>query len=332
MTSFRTRLLVGSLLWTVGVVLVLSVLLVLFFATHPQPHVATFRHFMAVPLAVSGTVGLASLVAGGVTIRRGLAAMEQVRARLGDVHAGTAWRLEGRFPKELAPLVADLNALLDARDDRIARAGTRAADLAHALKTPLAVLSHDADRVDRFDATLANSIRHEVTRMARQVDVHLSQARVSAAGAVTGLRTPVGPSVDGVCRALDRIHADRLLALERIVPADLHVRCTADDLDEMLGNLLDNACKWGRQRVQVSAARTGANVVLVVDDDGDGVEEALRPRILQRGVRADQRVPGTGLGLAIASDLAEAYDGSLTLDASPLGGLRVTLTLPAAGA
>lgn len=331
MTSFRTRLLVGSLLWTIGVVLVLSVLLVLFLATHPRPHAATFMHFIAVPLAVSGGVGLASLLAGGLIIRGGVAAMEQLRCRLGDVHTGTARRLEGHFPAEVVPLVADLNALLEARDERIARAGARAADLAHALKTPLAVLARDAERADLFDAALASSIRHEVARMARQVDVHLSQARVSAAGSLAGLQTPVRRAVDGLYRALGRLHADRALALEEDVSQDLMVRCTSDDLDEMLGNLLDNACKWARHVVRVTASRDQGRVAIVIDDDGDGVEEAMRPRILQRGVRADERVPGTGLGLAITHDLAEAYDGTLTLETSPLGGLRVTLTLPAAG-
>lgn len=331
MTSFRTRLLIGSVLWTAGVVLVLSVLLVTFFATHPQPHVATFTHFIAVPLAVSGAVGLASLVAGGLVIRSGLAAMEQLRRRLGDVHTGAARRLEGHFPTEVEPLVADLNALLDARDQRIARAGARAADLAHALKTPLAVLTRDADRADRLDVALASSIRHEVARMARQVDVHLSQARVSAAGSLAGLRTPVRRAADGLYRALGRLHADRALALEQAVSDDLMVRCAPDDLDEMLGNLLDNACKWARHVVRLTASRDQARVVIVVDDDGEGVEEAMRPRILQRGVRADERVPGSGLGLAIVHDLAESYDGTVALDRSPLGGLRVTLTLPAAG-
>lgn len=330
MLSFRARLLIGSVLWTLGVMLVLSALLVVFFATHPQPHVATFTWFVSVPLAVSGAVGVASLIAGGLAIRGALASMERLRLRLIDVHTGTAARLEGTFPREVQPLVADLNALLEARDQRVVRAGARAADLAHALKTPLAVLARDADRASELDAALATSIRSQATRMSRHIDVHLSQARVSAAGSLTGLRTPIGPALDGLFRALRRLHADRLLTLEHAVGDDLLVRCTPEDLDEMLGNLLDNACTWARGRVEVTARRDAALVVLLVEDDGPGLEPAMLTRVLQRGVRADERTPGSGLGLAIVHDLVELYEGTLLLDRSSLGGLRVQLTLPAA--
>lgn len=331
MTSFRARLLVGSVLWTLGVMLVVSATLVVFFATHPQPHVATFTWFVSVPLALSGAVGAASLLVGALTIRGGIAAMEQLRLRLIDVHRGVTTRLEGAFPAEVQTLVADLNALLEARDQRIARAGMRAADLAHFLKTPLAVLARDADRAAELDEPLATSIRTEVTRMARHIDVHLSQARVAAAGPLTGVRAPIAAAVDGLYRALRRLHADRPLRLEHAVAPDLLVRCTTEDLDEILGNLLDNACTWARSHVQVTGRRDGDTIVVLVDDDGAGLEPAMLTRVLQRGVRADERRPGSGLGLAIAHDLVELYEGTLTLDRSPLGGLRVELTLPAAG-
>ena len=200
--------------------------------------------------------------------------------------------------------------------------------MAHGLKTPLAVLARDADRVALHDPALAASLGAEVSRMARQIDYHLSQARVVAAGTATGLRAPVRTAVDGVFRALGRLHAERHLSLEQDVPHDHVVRCAPQDLDEMLGNLLDNACTWGRRRIHLASSVHDGLVTLTVDDDGEGLEPALMPRVLQRGVRADERVPGSGLGLAIVHDLVELYEGSLTLERSPLGGLRVRLTLP----
>ena len=326
--SFRSQLLAGSILWTFGVMLVISVALVVFLAMHPQPHRTLFDWFISVPLVVSAVVGLACLAAGALTIGRGVHAMDLLRARLADVRRGTAARLAGAYPAEVQPLVDDLNALLEARDARVARAGERAADVAHGLKTPLAVLARDADRVARHDPALAASIGAELSRMARQIDYHLSQARVVAAGTAAGLRAPVRAAVDGLFRALGRLHAERRLSLEQDVAVDHVVRCAPQDLDEMLGNLLDNACTWGRRRIHVSSSVHDGLVTLTVDDDGEGLEPALMPRVLQRGVRADERVPGSGLGLAIVHDLVELYDGSLVLERSPLGGLRVRLTLP----
>ena len=325
--SFRSRLVAGSILWTVGVMLVISVALVTFLASHPQPHRTIFYWFISVPLGVSAVVGVTCLTAGVLTIWRGVRAMDLLRLRLADVRRGTTVQLDGAYPAEVQPLVDDLNALLAARGARVARAGERAADVAHSLKTPLAVLARDADRVARHDPALAASLGAEISRMARQIDYHLSQARVVAAGTRTGLRAPVHAAVDGLFRALGRLHADRGLSLEQDVSVDHVVQCAPQDLDEMLGHLLDNAFKWGRRRIHVSSFAHDGLVTLTVDDDGEGLDPELIPRVLQRGVRADERVPGSGLGLAIVHDLVELYEGSLTLGRSPLGGLRVRLTL-----
>ena len=126
-----------------------------------------------------------------------------------------------------------------------------------------------------------------------------------------------------------RLYAERGIAIDVHAPLDLSVRVQREDLDEMLGNLLDNACKWGRSHVTIEASRIGARVEITVDDDGSGLAETLREAVLQRGVRADEAAPGSGLGLAIVRDLAEIYGGSISLDASPVGGLRARLRLPA---
>lgn len=328
--SFRTRLLAGSVLWTIGLLLFVSVVLVVFLATHPRPHMAVFTWFVSVPFAVSAIVGLVCMTVGAAIIWRGLQAVDGLRLRLLDVQRGVATRLSGSYPAEIQPLADDLNVLLAARDERATKAAARAADLAHALKTPLAVLARDADRVARHDAALGASIGVEVARMARQIDHHLSQARIVEAGTAAGVRTVVAPAVDGLFRTLAHLHAERELAFQHDVAAAHAVRCAREDLDEMLGNLLDNACTWGRRQVHVTSAQDDGRLTITVDDDGPGLDASQIPHVLQRGGRVDERLPGTGLGLAIVGDLVELYQGSLALERSPLGGLRVRLTLPAA--
>jgi signal transduction histidine kinase len=328
--SFRARLLAGSLLWTIGVTLICSVALVTFLSTHPRPHEAAFAGFIAVPLGVSGLAGVCCLVTGAIVIWRSVRAMHLLRRALADVHRGANERLAGTYPSEVQPLVDDLNALLDARAARVARAAARAADLAHGLKTPLAVLARDADRAAAHDAGLAASIADQVARMARQIDYYTSQARVVAAGTATALHAPLAPAVDGLFRVLARLHADRGLTFAHDIAAEHAVRCAPEDLDEILGNLLDNAGKWGRHCVRVSSSRAGDLLTITVDDDGEGLDPSLVRRVLQRGVRADQRMAGSGLGLAIVHDLVELYGGTLVLDRSPLGGLRVAVSLTGA--
>jgi len=166
--------------------------------------------------------------------------------------------------------------------------------------------------------------------MRRQIDYHLAHARAAASSATAGARASLADAAAGLKRALDRLHADRGLVLAVDIPAGLDVRVQHQDLDEMLGNLLDNACQWARSRVTVRASLDGSLVVIMVDDDGPGLAPAMRETVLQRGVRADQAAPGSGLGLAIVRDVAAVYGGSIALDVSPDGGLRAVLRLPAA--
>ena len=255
--------------------------------------------------------------------------MGQLRKRLAAVRDGRKGRVEGDYPSEVAPLVSDLNALLEDRERRVARAQAKAGDLAHGLKTPLAVLTQEAERAAAAGhADLAATIHQQVERMRRQMDYHLAQARAAAAGAHLASRCPVEASAEGLVRTLRRLHAERRLIIDVEVPPEHAVRGERADLDEMLGNLLDNACKWARGHVSITSAATESTLVLLVDDDGPGVPEAMRKVVGRRGVRGDEAVPGTGIGLAIVRDLAELYDGELTLEDSPLGGLRARLELP----
>jgi signal transduction histidine kinase len=269
------------------------------------------------------------MVVGLIQISRGVSPIAQLRHRLASIHKGSARRMDGDFPSEVQPLVDDLNALLAERDRVVERAQAKAGDLAHTLKTPLAVLLQEAAIVDRAgQPEIAAAIRQQVERMQRQMDYHLAHARAAASGAAPGTRCDVSEAAEGLARTLRRLYADRRLTIALSVPADQAVRVEQADLEEMLGNLLDNACKWAASRVSLSTEISGASLLIRVDDDGMGVEDALLESVLQRGVRADETAPGSGFGLAIVRDLAEVYGGAISLSRSSLGGLRATLTLP----
>jgi signal transduction histidine kinase len=166
--------------------------------------------------------------------------------------------------------------------------------------------------------------------MRRQIEYHLAHARAAASAATPSARSSVAESADSLARTLRRLYASRGLTIDTAVAPDHTVRCQRQDLDEMLGNLLDNACKWARARVIVGAQASNEQIVVTVDDDGPGIEPAMREAVLQRGVRADEASPGSGFGLAIVRELAEVYGGSVSLSASPSGGLRAALQVPSA--
>ena len=166
--------------------------------------------------------------------------------------------------------------------------------------------------------------------MRRQMDYHLAQARAAASGATAGARCLIAESIEGLARTLQRLHADRGVTIDLQLSPGHAARVEREDLDEMLGNILDNACKWATSRVSVSSRLDNDRVEILVEDDGPGIADALREEVLRRGVRADEASPGTGLGLAIVRDLAELYGGTIALQRAHLGGLGARLRLPAA--
>jgi signal transduction histidine kinase len=295
-------------------------------------HLAAVRHPAQVWLLHDSLLTLTGVVlvtAGVSVLRRGLSPFRVLRDRLAAVREGRSPRLEGEYPTEVVPLVDDLNGLLEERERRVARAVAKAGDLAHGLKTPLAVIAKDIDSADEAGQhDLAMSMRLQVERMRRQIDWHLAQARATAGGPSTGARANIAECVRGLARALEHLYADRALVIMVDAPPDATARVPVEDLEEMLGNLLDNACKWARSRVSVTATLQESSVVIDVDDDGTGLDPAMRDVVIGRGVRADEAAPGSGLGLAIVRELVEAYGGALALDRSPSGGVRARLTLP----
>jgi signal transduction histidine kinase len=320
--SFRVRLLVGSILFTGGLLFVGHVTSIT--VVHYYP-VARMNHVTLIGVAVA----LGFMIAGFVQMRTGLSPFNRLRSRLSSMRDGQERRIEGRYPAEVQPLVDDLNALLDQRQEAVSRAIAKAGDLAHGLKTPLALLAQEADRARRDGHTdMAAAIEQQVDRMRQQVDYHLAHARAAASGAAPGARCDVAESAEGIARTLRRLHVERGLTIQIDVSADHAVRVQREDLDEMLGNLIDNACKWARARVTVTSARDAGAIVILIDDDGPGLPPSMRDAVLKRGVRADEAAPGSGFGLAIVRDLADVYNGTIALGSSPDGGLRAQLTLP----
>ena len=278
-----------------------------------------------------GALAFGLIIAVLIQVRYGLLPLRRVRAALADVSLGRRNRLEGEYPAEVTPLVEEINMLLDNNAAVVERARTHVGNLAHSLKTPLSVLAN-ASADSKSDGAFAETVRRQVDTMRRQVDHYLVRARTAAAGAVLGARAEVLPVVDDLTRTLARIHSGRGIAIEVEGKGGLYFRGERQDLEEMLGNLIDNACKWARSKVHVALSAGSGRVLITVDDDGPGLSPGEREAAFRRGKRLDEAVPGTGLGLSIVKDVVELYGGKVSLDTSPLGGLRAILEIPAAEA
>ena len=331
MKSLRTSVLIGAFLWTLGLLSVESILITVYSAyLYPIRIVHQHAHLMAI-------LAILTAIAGFAVVRSGLAPLDEIRRRLRAIQGGAERRLQGRYPSDVQPLVDDMNALLAHQEQAVERALAKAGDLAHGLKTPLAVMSQDAQRAAAAgQADLAAALGEQIERMRRQIEYHLAHARAAASGANAGARCPVAASAEPLARTLLRLYAGRGITIDVRVPPEHEVRCQREDLDEMLGNLLDNACKWAKSRVVIASAvlppegGSHESVTITVDDDGPGLPETMREAVLQRGVRADEAAPGSGFGLAIVGDLAAVYGGAIALETAPIGGVRARLRLPTA--
>ncbi|MEZ5648458.1 MAG: sensor histidine kinase [Alphaproteobacteria bacterium] len=293
-----------------------------------RAEIATFANTVIIALA---TLGVGLVLAVLLQVRYGLGPLRRMRQALAAIRAGTADRLEGDFPIEVRPLIGDLNALLQHNAEVLNRARTHVGNLAHALKTPLAILanavSNGSDQEKRSD--LPQTVAEQTEVMRRWVDHHLARARSAGAGQVLGQHTDVMVALDALVRTLERVHAERQVILSLDGDDRLLFKGERHDLEEMAGNLIDNACKWARRRVDVSAVRKGDRILIIIDDDGPGLSEGQRTKLFKRGMRLDEAVPGSGLGLAIVRDVTGLYGGKVSLEESPRGGLRATIDLPA---
>jgi signal transduction histidine kinase len=305
-------------------------------------------------------LGLGLIIGIVVLVQVGLKPLRQVSAAIADIRSGRTNHLSGEFPAEIAPLAEGLNALVAHNQALLERARRHVGNLAHALKTPLTVLTNEAHRAEGLSR---ESLVKQLSIMRAQIDHYLSRARAAATSGLMTSRTQVLPVLADLQRTLARIYAERGLdialeaGLRRAGAATgsagagasaaqagdwLAFKGEREDLEEMVGNLMDNACKWAKFHVRVTAAlEPGAGaggggagaaprLVLAVEDDGPGLSPEALEKVLKRGARLDESVPGSGLGLSIVRDLAELYGGALSLEKSALGGLRAALTLPAA--
>jgi len=269
---------------------------------------------------------LGLLAAIAIQVRVGLRPLRRVSEALVRIREGRARKLEGQFPSEIAPLASELNSLIAHSAEVVGRARSHVANLAHFLKTPLTVLANEAASTP---GPLAETVSRQVVSMRRQVDHYLARARAAGALDVLGSRTELAPVLNDLVRVLKRMHAEKDLTIEVDVAPGLAFRGEREDLEEMAGNLIDNACKWAPHRIAVEAKPLdGGRFSLSVEDDGPGLTAEERSRAMQRGERFDESVPGTGLGLAIVRDIAKLYGGDITLGESTMGGLAARLELP----
>jgi signal transduction histidine kinase len=277
-------------------------------------------------------LGLGLVAAVFIQVQIGLRPLFELRNEIADVRRGKAARIARSYPLEIQPLAEQVNRLLDHNQEVVERQRTHVGNLAHALKTPLSVMLAEAADPKGDRPGLAGIVQRQTEVMKGQVDHHLRRARAAARAAHgLGETTPVGEVVDELAVMLERVFQSKDVEIDWRAPDTLAFLGERQDLQEILGNLIENACKWCRRRVRISAGPNGlGSMVVVVEDDGPGLPEDQREGALKRGARMDEAAPGSGLGLSIVDDLTRAYGGRLTLAASDMGGLKAVLELPAA--
>lgn len=299
-----------------------------FAAADRRPALVDARRF-STTLAIALSAMAAGLIAMVVLqVRVGLAPLGRLRGDVAEVRRGKQARLTGAYPTEVTPLTDELNALLDHNREVVDRARTHVGNLAHALKTPISILLNES-RAEK--GPLADLVARQAEAMSRNVDHYLQRAQAAARAETAGARTEIRPVLDDIARTLERLFG-RQKDMDILVepgPA-LAFRGERQDLEEMAGNLMENACKYGGGKVRV-AVREGADHTLeiAIGDDGPGLAPDVREAALKRGVRLDETAPGQGLGLSIVAEFARLYGGELVLGSSALGGLEATLRLPA---
>jgi signal transduction histidine kinase len=276
---------------------------------------------------------LALLLTTALQVRFGLAPLARISESLAAIRSGRAERLQGKFPVEIAPLARETNALIDANREIVERARTHVGNLAHALKTPLSVIVNEA--AARGNDPLAYKVLEQTDIMRDQVARQLERARLAARSTVVGTSIEVPPVVTALARTMEKLYRARDIAIDVEVPEHARFRGEQQDLEEMVGNLVDNGCKWAQSRVAIEVMAdqpqsdgVKPRVRIIVDDDGPGLSPAEREQVALRGQRLDETKPGSGLGLSIVVELAGLYGGVLTLGTAPIGGLRAELALP----
>ena len=297
-------------------------------ATSPEMQisddVADFRlHIILSFIVVAVGLSLAVILQVFVALR----SLKAIRASISEVKAGQTDRLPRDFPLDVQPLVDEMNSLLDHNQTLLKRARTQLADLAHLVNTPLTVIRNEARNIPTKEGQLILDQAHS---MSGNIDHYLTRARISGQREAFGYRTSLKTVVEDLRYAVERIYEGRDVEIKLCDKGDCRFRGEVQDLEEMLGNLLDNACKWARQRVEVHCRLEGDRLIISVEDDGPGIPENERETVMRRGTKLDESAPGYGQGLSIVNEISGLYGGKLLLGKSTLGGLLAELELPAA--
>jgi signal transduction histidine kinase len=294
-----------------------------------KTEVSAFRQALLIVLGLLGAGLLAAILA---QVKYALRPLVEMQHRLNDIRSGKIELLHDEFPQEIQPVADELNLLVQSNFEIIDRARMQVGNLAHALKTPISVLTNEARD---SKAPLAKKVKEQIDVMRDQVNLYLDRARRAARAQTIGSATEVEPVLQSLARTLQRINRDRNLSIKVEAPTALRFRGERQDLEEMIGNVMDNACKWAKSQIAVKAIQLPPNqedgrswLVITVDDDGPGIPADKRGEALKRGQRLDESKPGSGLGMSIIAETASMYSGKVELAQAELGGLRVNLQLP----
>ncbi len=291
-------------------------------ASDIEQNVAQFRQRVFLTLAALGLILALSTFA---QVKWGLRPLTHIVKGLNDIREGRSDDLKGSFPKEVEPLVGELNALIIFNKKVVERARTHVGNLAHALKTPISVLKNEASD---YKTPLSQKIIEQTNAMQRQVNYHLDRAQIIARSGVLSTAYPVRPIIEGLGRAMSKIYRDKNIQLTINIDAETRFSGEKQDLEQVLGNLMDNACKWANEKVFISGKSENDYLIFDIEDDGPGLSKSEQQKAIKRGERLDEQKPGSGLGLSIVRDLMQAYDGEFIMSRSDSGGLKVMLKFP----
>lgn len=272
------------------------------------------------------TMAVGILVLTWLQVSWSLWPLKKLQQNLKNVREGNSTELTGFYPLEVRPVIDDLNALLFHYQELLERARNHAGNLSHALKTPIAVLNNE---VTLLDEEAKQKLSPPLQQLQQHIDYHLGRARMAGAANILAAKTAPSTRVDAISMAMDKVYAHRNVVLVNELDSELSVAVEKRDLDEIIGNLIENSYKWSNSLIRVHQTDSDAHqVTIIIEDDGPGIDASEYESVLKRGVRLDETTPGTGLGLNIVSELAHSYRGNLTLNSSSLGGLKAELLLP----
>ena len=290
-----------------------------------QPIKDTVRELMSQLWIILALLYFGILTVIILQVQWSLIPLTKMQKELSQLRSGDKTRLDQDYPKEVSPVISDLNALLFHYQELLERARHHGGNLSHALKTPLSVLKNE---INNLDSNTQQHLLPSVEQIQSQIDYHLGRARMAGSKNILSVRSNVASRVDAISMAFDKLYASRQITLVNELDSEVDVAVEQTDLDEMVGNLLENAYKWSNTIIRVySELGEIGDINIIIEDDGPGIPNENVNQVTQRGVRLDETTPGSGLGLNIVSEMAHSYRGKLTLSPSSLGGLKVTLSL-----